>query len=542
MPASVPFSQIVYFGDSLTDTNEAFRLSELALDVPFPSEPFGYDGQFSDGPVYSDIVPELLGVGVENFAVGGARALGVIPAAFLLDTGLPEVDDTLFDFFGKDDLDQSVIDELTNFDINLDGQIGRYLTSLGGQPAAPGTVASIFIGLNDFNAFEPSETDFNMDSSVDALDTIAEFEVLAAGVLGATVAGAGTLLGAGAAQKVFINALPPGTFFPSLQFADPLLQAIADDAVADYNANLEFFAGLQFGEAVEIIRFDAIGAEIQKDPSAFGFLDITGFNLFVTGAGAVTEVDGEPQINIFENPAFADLDSDQYGFVDPIHFSTALHGVFGIFAAGQIGDTLTILSDEADDQTFSGANDLILAGDENDTIRSRNGNDTVLSGLGDDTVRTNDGDDIVIAGGGDDDVGGGAGNDILGGNGGNDILRGSLGNDILIDGLGSDLSIGGRGNDAFLYTEASLIGGVTGADNDVFRGGQDDDTLFLVLTDETRALVEDELEDEAFVQNLDSIGVTTVSIESFVFLETRADLAELELDGRLDEADLWGLV
>ncbi|MEM7237750.1 MAG: SGNH/GDSL hydrolase family protein, partial [Pseudomonadota bacterium] len=396
MPAAVPFNQIVYFGDSLTDTNEAFRLSELALDVPFPSAPFGYDGQFSDGPVYSDIVPELLDIGVENFAVGGARALGVIPAAFLLDTGEPDIDDTLFDFFGREDLDPSVIDELANFDINLNGQIGRYLATLEGLPAEPGTAASIFIGLNDFNAFTPSGADVNMDDVVDALDVIAEFQLLAGGVLDSTLTAAGTLLGTGAAEKVFINALPPGTFFPSIQFADPLIQSIADSAVAEYNAALTFVAAETFGTAVEVIRFDAIATEIQKDPSAFGFLDITGFNLFVTGAGAVSEVDGEPQINIFENPAFADLDSDQYGFVDPIHFTSALHGVFGAFAAGQIADTLSILTGEADDQTFGGANDLILAGDENDTIRSRSGDDTVIAGLGDDTVRANAGDDIVV--------------------------------------------------------------------------------------------------------------------------------------------------
>ncbi|MEM7238006.1 MAG: calcium-binding protein, partial [Pseudomonadota bacterium] len=193
-------------------------------------------------------------------------------------------------------------------------------------------------------------------------------------------------------------------------------------------------------------------------------------------------------------------------------------------------------------QTFGGANDLILAGDENDTIRSRSGDDTVIAGLGDDTVRANAGDDIVVGGSGDDDIAGNAGDDVLGGNAGDDTLRGNTGNDVLIDGLGSDLAIGGGGNDAFLYTEASLIGGVTGADSDVFRGGADSDTLFLVLTAETRATVEDQLVLGSTTQSFDAIGLETVSIENFVFLDSRAELTDLDIDGRLAEADLWGLV
>jgi phospholipase/lecithinase/hemolysin len=69
-------ASIVVFGDSLSDTGNAFEATGHA--VP-PSPPY-FDGRFSNGPVWVEVVAEHFGLKVEpalqggtNFAVGGAK-------------------------------------------------------------------------------------------------------------------------------------------------------------------------------------------------------------------------------------------------------------------------------------------------------------------------------------------------------------------------------------------------------------------------------------------------------------------------------------
>ncbi|WP_332673767.1 SGNH/GDSL hydrolase family protein [Aromatoleum sp.] len=88
---AAPFSNVYFFGDSLSDTGNDFILSSTlhASDPAFPivPAPAGYNdsGRFSNGPVYSeqlagrlgfDLRPSLLGG--TNYAYGGARSGSVI--------------------------------------------------------------------------------------------------------------------------------------------------------------------------------------------------------------------------------------------------------------------------------------------------------------------------------------------------------------------------------------------------------------------------------------------------------------------------------
>ena len=82
---------------------------------------------------------------------------------------------------------------------------------------------------------------------------------------------------------------------------------------------------------------------------------------------------------------------------------------------------------------------------------------------------------------------------MVAGSDGDDVQTGGAGRDLLVDGLGFDLLRGDGGRDAFLYTEAALIGGSNALDGGCFSGGVGRDTLYLALTDATRAAVEAEL-------------------------------------------------
>ncbi len=63
------FSTIYAFGDSLSDTGNAFKAT--ASQLP-PSPPY-FEGRFSNGPVWVEYLAKALGLNQTNFAIGGAN-------------------------------------------------------------------------------------------------------------------------------------------------------------------------------------------------------------------------------------------------------------------------------------------------------------------------------------------------------------------------------------------------------------------------------------------------------------------------------------
>jgi phospholipase/lecithinase/hemolysin len=74
--ADAPFSELVVFGDSISDTGNAFLLTEGAAAGP----PY-FQGRFSNGPMWVEVLADELGlpapdpslIGGSNYAFGGAR-------------------------------------------------------------------------------------------------------------------------------------------------------------------------------------------------------------------------------------------------------------------------------------------------------------------------------------------------------------------------------------------------------------------------------------------------------------------------------------
>lgn len=95
-PASA-FSELVVFGDSLSDNGNLYKLSGVASDLfplpglqAVPPWPY-YDGRFSNGQVAPEYLSTLLGVPLKNFAVAGA-ATGATNPNFATLPSVPILD------------------------------------------------------------------------------------------------------------------------------------------------------------------------------------------------------------------------------------------------------------------------------------------------------------------------------------------------------------------------------------------------------------------------------------------------------------------
>ena len=66
--AATPFSNVVVFGDSLSDNGNVFALSGGA----YPASSHAYNGRWSNGPVWIEYLAKYFSAGLTDFAQGGA--------------------------------------------------------------------------------------------------------------------------------------------------------------------------------------------------------------------------------------------------------------------------------------------------------------------------------------------------------------------------------------------------------------------------------------------------------------------------------------
>ena len=217
-------TELVAFGDSLTDTGNAF--AGTGGTIP-PSPPY-FNGRFSNGPIYLDVLAQRLGVvppgpsllGGTNFAFGSATTA----LSGLSGSGAP----------------------------NLGTQVSLFL---GGAPTiTPNQLFVISGGGNDFLF------------AGQANPTIPAVNI-------ATVVS--TLAAAGASQFLVLN-LPPLGFTPGLigtPAQDPF-NALS----AAFNAALDAeLTNLVISLGIEVTRLDLFNLflDVRANPAAFGIANVT---------------------------------------------------------------------------------------------------------------------------------------------------------------------------------------------------------------------------------------------------------------------------
>jgi phospholipase/lecithinase/hemolysin len=249
------FSRVVVFGDSLTDSGNAFALLHTSAVPPFeliPSAPYARGGHhFSNGPTWVEQLGTALGLNpspgpawqkpivFSNYAVGGSRARTVLPCP----------------------------GPISNCQINLTVQVSRFLADVGGT-APSDALYVVHIGGDDLqDALEALLTDPSGATSLAIIG--AALEAIQANIVGlAALAGAHTFL---------VPNAPDLALLPAVRLAGPVAQAAGHDLALRFNAGLEtLLTSLESALGVDIFRLDifTLTGDVVGAPTDFGLTEV----------------------------------------------------------------------------------------------------------------------------------------------------------------------------------------------------------------------------------------------------------------------------
>ena len=183
----------------------------------------------------------------------------------------------------------------------------------------------------------------------------------------------------------------------------------------------------------------------------------------VTLLGATTR-----QIDLADSDAFQGL-GPRLNSIENVTGGSGLDTVYGSAGANRIdgfnGNDYLVGRAGADTLIGGQGIDTLNGGSDADLLDGGIDADLLYGGDGDDTLIGGTGDDRSIGGAGDDLLQDSDGNDVLNGGEGNDSLFGGNGNDILISGGGANSGSGGDGNDAFhVSSSGNILSGDAGID------------------------------------------------------------------------------
>lgn len=226
------FSQLFFFGDSLSDMGNTFELTKKALGQGLPPAPPYFPGHFSNGPVWVDYLARFLKLSSCNhttFAIAGATTGSTNTFPDIPANSLP----------------------------GLQQQIEKFVTPLEGTQADPDALYVIWAGANDYLSGQVTNPTAPIENLIKA---------------------AKSLINTGVKNLMFVN-LPSLGKLPNTSRNRRIADAL--NALADAH-NAMFATALQALEQsvdrdVNLFLFDVDAAfkRVLADPQKFGFTNVT---------------------------------------------------------------------------------------------------------------------------------------------------------------------------------------------------------------------------------------------------------------------------
>jgi len=228
--ALASYTQVVFFGDSLSDTRNLY----LSTGNTFPVSPPYFDGAFSNGPLWTEILAGHLGLSATPSLLGGTNFAWA--GATVIDYGRPQPE--------------------------IPQQLAQYLGTVG-NVADPAALYVILGGGNDVNdaGDDPATAPANIVAAANAVDGMVD------------------ALYAAGARNILVGNLPDVGKTPLAPAGGPASAAGATFLTNLFNATLEglldddmaAFAGL------DLYRLDlnTLLDSVIADAAAYGFSNVT---------------------------------------------------------------------------------------------------------------------------------------------------------------------------------------------------------------------------------------------------------------------------
>ncbi len=297
---ALPFTSLTLFGDSLSDTGNAFLAINTVTTPPFPlvpSAPYPRPGLFpalSNGPIWAEAVGSALGLpvlpslaGGTNYAFAGADS-GPLP-------GVPAGQSPTLtqQFFAPAFPPPPAAPQFPLF---------------GGGPIVPTELYAVWGGGNDIRTalgvYQAVLAQAGPDAALAA----------ASAVVSAGVANVANILGAlaqGGAQHVLALNAPDVGLAPAVSFLPPGTADLASGLSNAFNLGLATaIDAIESAFMLDVIEVDTFGLvrSVAADPAAFGLANATDTCVQVGGFGTCA-------------------DPDSYFFWDGIHPTAAGHQI-----------------------------------------------------------------------------------------------------------------------------------------------------------------------------------------------------------------------
>lgn len=285
------FSDVVVFGDSLSDSGNAAQANGLPAGNSFTTNP---------DPVWAEIVAGAFGASGSNSLAGGPNYAF---AGACVNPGTP--------------CTQDIVPTVTE-------QIGLHLSARGGS-ADPGALYALWGGANDV-------ADSAVNDTPNALG-----HVLAAA--DAAVAQVRRLREAGA-RIVVVSNVPDISLTPYAVNLGPLVQGALGALAGEYNRKLD--AGIREGEdGVVPVNLHALVREIAANPGAYGFTSVTGTACGAPNASSAVSILCGPEGSPFP-VTYAPGAGQTHLFADRSHPSGAGHAMMAALATSALAAPLQV--------------------------------------------------------------------------------------------------------------------------------------------------------------------------------------------------------
>ena len=320
--------RLLIFGDSLSDSGDAYALSGAVVKVPIPPASAGYNGWFSNGLIQSEVTADLLGA--------DARQLRRRRRARRRVADRGRVSRARTTTTRRRSCCRTRTRRRSPPTPTSAGSSGA--TSPTPRPIRPtaGTAAAIWIGANDYNGLLPTprrRTCRRRSPPSSAPPSPPPAAIALTGV-----------------EHILVYNLPEPDFLPG-----PLPRGLrAGGGRCTTPASAQGVALLaEPGGRRRDRRHEPDQRRDHADPRTFGLNPAYMDQPLLLGIGSQPTWDPVAQNWVIPaNPAVAGVDPDRVAFIDFLHPSSATHGVLGSFAAASI------------------AGNPVFGGDGDETIRT----------------------------------------------------------------------------------------------------------------------------------------------------------------------------